>query len=554
MPSSTRETGPKGVYKMSFKPNPVQQISMDDRFNRLSPRTKKIVENSWAKPFSDVIFPAINEKRFAVLYSDNPASRPSGPINFKIGALIIQQLMGQTEDELLESICCDIRYQYALHTTSFEEQPISDRTLGRFRARLAEYERETGENLLRDEMMELASKLESLMGLNVQFKRMDSMMIASNIKWMSRLELLYTVVSNALRLMKRLGLEEHIPKAMAHYLEDDDLNRVIYHSRAEEVGSRIEAVLLDAVHLLSIMDQDEWSGFSEYLLLKRALSEQTTKDSSGKYVLKANEEISPTSMQNPSDPDATFRRKAGKNHKGYVANIVESVGENGESLITHASYQQNTHSDSAFFKEYVSDRPDGSDKETVVTDGSYCGSENTELAKDKNVQLITTALTGKQPAPIFADFVFEENGRSVQVCPALKKPIRSSYYEQTESCRLVFNRSDCEKCSNQKKCGVKFQKETAVVMVSRKKVDRAKYLKALSTEEYKLLTRQRNAVEGVPSVFRRRYRVDTMPVRGFLRSRAFFFLKATAINVKSFLKYGLASRPRGQCAFHLATG
>ena len=34
----------------------------------------------------------------------------------------------------------DIRYQYALHTTSFEEQPISDRTLSRFRARVLSYE------------------------------------------------------------------------------------------------------------------------------------------------------------------------------------------------------------------------------------------------------------------------------------------------------------------------------------------------------------------------------------------------------------------------------
>ena len=26
-------------------------------------------------------------------------------------------------------------------------------------------------------------------------------------------------------------------------------------------------------------------------------------------------------LQNPSDPDATFRKKAGKEHRGYVANI-----------------------------------------------------------------------------------------------------------------------------------------------------------------------------------------------------------------------------------------
>ena len=40
------------------------------------------------------------------------------------------------------------RYQYALHTNSFEEQPVSKRTLSRFRSRLAAYELMTGEDLL----------------------------------------------------------------------------------------------------------------------------------------------------------------------------------------------------------------------------------------------------------------------------------------------------------------------------------------------------------------------------------------------------------------------
>ena len=28
-----------------------------------------------------------------------------------------------------------------------------------------------------------------------------------------------------------------------------------------------------------------------------------------------------TALQNPSDPEATFRTKAGKNHQGYAANL-----------------------------------------------------------------------------------------------------------------------------------------------------------------------------------------------------------------------------------------
>lgn len=81
---------------------------------------------SWAKVFSDEIFPAINEERFRVLYSEN-ASRPNTPVNIIVGALIIKELFDLSDDEMVENLMLDIHYQYALRTTSFEEQPLSDK-------------------------------------------------------------------------------------------------------------------------------------------------------------------------------------------------------------------------------------------------------------------------------------------------------------------------------------------------------------------------------------------------------------------------------------------
>ena len=49
----------------------------------------KPIELSWAKVFADEIFPAIDEKRFSVLYSDK-ASRPNTPVNVIVSALIIK--------------------------------------------------------------------------------------------------------------------------------------------------------------------------------------------------------------------------------------------------------------------------------------------------------------------------------------------------------------------------------------------------------------------------------------------------------------------------------
>lgn len=47
---------------MSFKTNDCQQLSFDDSFMNLTERERKALEKSWAKVFSDEIFPAI---RFA---------------------------------------------------------------------------------------------------------------------------------------------------------------------------------------------------------------------------------------------------------------------------------------------------------------------------------------------------------------------------------------------------------------------------------------------------------------------------------------------------------
>ncbi|WP_138314757.1 transposase [Enterococcus faecium] len=115
---------------MAFRTNPSQQVSLEDRFLLASKREQKFVLNSWAKGFSEIIFPAINEERFAVLYSQDSAYRPNTPINVLVGALMIKELFQMTDEELVETLICgDLRLQYALHTTSFINQPMLTKIL-----------------------------------------------------------------------------------------------------------------------------------------------------------------------------------------------------------------------------------------------------------------------------------------------------------------------------------------------------------------------------------------------------------------------------------------
>ena len=64
---------------MSYVPNKAQQIGLTDRYNNLTEREKKVLMSSWAKPFAEIIFPSIQEDKFAALYSENTATRPNKP-------------------------------------------------------------------------------------------------------------------------------------------------------------------------------------------------------------------------------------------------------------------------------------------------------------------------------------------------------------------------------------------------------------------------------------------------------------------------------------------
>ena len=121
-----------------------------------------MLEKSWAKTFADKVFPAIDENIFSVLYREK-ASRPNTPVNVIVGALILKEALNVTDDEIVEAMAFDIRYQYTLHTTSFEEQPISDRTLSRFRARVLSYETAHDVDLIHECVVKMTKEISDFM-------------------------------------------------------------------------------------------------------------------------------------------------------------------------------------------------------------------------------------------------------------------------------------------------------------------------------------------------------------------------------------------------------
>jgi len=131
---------------------------------------------------------------------------------------------------------------------------------------------------------------------------------------------------------------ELLTEDLKPYADTDDYNRTFYHQRNEVLEDKIQKLLNDSDALLKACS----SGFEdvlEYELFIRCLSEQTIVED-GKRRLRTKKDgiMNSTMLQNPSDPEATYRNKAGKVHRGYAANIEESVGAAG-SVVTDYRYE-----------------------------------------------------------------------------------------------------------------------------------------------------------------------------------------------------------------------
>ena len=520
--------------------SPYIQMNLGDRFINLSRRAQDAIRKSKLGHFGDEVFPLIDADDFMVLYSDK--GRGPSYLQGLVGAYLVMRMLDITADELLLRIDTDIAIQYALHTTSMDRQPFSRRNLFYFIARLEAYEKKTGINLIEICFKKITSTFVHDMGLDKPGscgrikKRMDSMMIESHAARLTRPGILYAINHDALLLYVSLMGEDNIVPSLRHYLDESDRNAVIYHNK-DVMDEKLSSLLAESKMLLCLMPDDDFHGFQEYKNLVRCVSEQSGWDEGGSLVPKKNRDISGASMQSPRDPDATARTKAGKTHVGFVGNVTETYDDAGNSLITDADIQSNSHSDSDFMKEAIEAKDDPQQEEQVTTDGAYYSSENAQAAAEKGILIVPTSLAGSPTNPLCADFEFSGDGRSVICCPNGCKPESQVYHENTGKIDAKFSHECCGGCPLREQCPGKQQKKAVKVSISSQMADRASLQDSLGAEEHKQMARERNAVEAIPSLFRRKYGIDH--IRTFVKSRmrSAFFAVCLAYNGQKHQKF-----------------
>jgi hypothetical protein len=516
------------------------QRSLLDSSSFMNDRIHDKLMKTWAAPFYEHVFCQIDETPFACLYcADN--GRPNFPVNILLSLEFIKQLKNYTDEELIDQFYFNYQVSYAVGLHCLGELHLGPRTLYDFRERVYRYALENPgeEDLIFGQFSTLTTHFIEVLQLNTKEQRTDSTMIMPNIKWAGRLSLAYDVLTQAAKACP----ESILSKEIKTMLEAKYKKELLYRTKSSETKTKLETMLALGQQLLTAtMPYPNLQNQKEIHLLKRFLNEQSDFDqASGHRVAKDSRDISPDSLQSAYDPDATYREKSGKKHKGYVANLIETCNQdNPIQVVTDYHLAANTTSDVELLKERLPILKENMFVQDIYADGGYYGEEALQLAQDTDVNLHFTNMTGRKTnshkLPL-TDFGIDEENYRITTCPAGHAPLHSGRAKRSGSITAHFNRQQCQACPNKDRCPVKFQKKSAVLRITSKALHAARTRIQLEDRASRLeATSKRAAIEGTNSALKRGHGAAKLAVCTQAKSQTVFGLKVIGHNFRQFVR------------------
>jgi hypothetical protein len=503
--------------------------------NELDERLKKKLAKHWSAVFFEKVFLGIDEKQFSPLYCRNNG-RPNFPVNILVSMEILKEMWNLTDEQLFERYYFDFGFRRALGLTDFNEHIIAEKTLYNFRASLAQHDREHGTTLMEPVFRNLRDEIIQELGIKTGTQRTDSTLIGANIKKMSRLMLFHKTLSNLVRDMK--SLEMSVSKGIEEILKEDE-DRFTYRLKRTEYGKATQ-LLAGYLYRLVAGHVGDWriSAQQSYLNAQRLIDEQCHISKKKKVLLKEGKEISSSSMQNPADPDATYRKKNGEAHRGYAAHATETCdAENAIQVVMDVAVVKNNVDDATVLAEAIAEYKEDGDLEMMIADGAFVSDDVREACTTNDVTIVTSAIRGKtsdvSPDRLTSkDFTCDEQTGEILMCPAGCTPRSASVTDTTSVAN--FNPKKCARCKKRSLCPASVSKTQAryVIDDTRRWLDERH--EALKTGEYQKLCKMRPPVEGLMSQIKPKYLNGRIRFRRIERVRSRVVLKGIGVNFKRY--------------------
>ena len=517
------------------------QMPIFSSIDSLPEKILKRLETSWAVTFYNQVFVRIDESRFAVLYADEP-SRPNQAVNVLVGLEILKSGFGWSDEEMYDHFCYDLQVRRALGIRDLGEGHFRLRTMYNFRLRLTNHMQETGENLFEQVFEQITDQQLAAFELKTNKLRMDSTMIASNIREMTRLQLLVEVLQRTHRMLaEREEDQQQYAEAFAPYLKGSS-GQYIYHLKAGDVAGHLQRVGELMAQLIDELAAD-YGDEPTYRVLQRVFQEHFHVDAAALRP-KAGEELKASSLQSPDDWEATYRQKRSEKHKGYVANVTETCNpENELQLIVQVQTEPNNTDDAAMLNETLPALKERTDVDEMHTDGGYNSPDVDQTMRKLGIAQIQTAIRGRKPSAeklSLDDFAWEldDDGRPQAVtCPHGQKA-EVTPGRKKDRYRAALEAVSCEGCPFLDSCPTEPLKRTPehVLRFSQQEVDLA-LRRQRSAEARASEQNLRSAVEATVRSVKHPFGNGKVPVRGQPRVSMVVLASAAMSNLRRIHRF-----------------
>lgn len=521
-----------------------------DPWHFLGQKRRKLMDTSWAAFFREHILCELPVNKVAPFFSDT-FGRPTKELYTALGVLLLQQIHDLTDEETVSQLAFNVQWHYALDIVdeSDEAKYLCAKTLWNMRDLVVD-------NHLDEVLFECTTEvLARVFKVDTSAQRIDSVHIKSNMRRLGRIGIFAKSINGFLVNLKRHHQElfDALGQDLVErYLQEKALS-CFSLVKPSEAQKTLETVSGDLFHLVQrFADHPRVTSMHSYMHMVRVLKEHCRiKEEEGapaELTVKPSREIPSDSLQNPSDPDATY---SGHKGQGYQVQVMETycTHEDEEhrdktlNLITHVEVQRACDSDAhALIPALESTLERDLAPAQVLADSLYGSDENTEKAETMGIEVVSPAMgTEKDNSIGLSAFSFSERGK-VTACPQGHAPVKVKHKKQRHT--AAFDSSHCMRCPFREACPVKPGKKHHYLRYEDKTMRIAKRRAGEVSSEFKDKYRWRAGIEATMSEYDRKTGVKRLRVRGFPAVRYCAILKAIGVNL--FRATAVRNALRGQ--------
>jgi hypothetical protein len=508
-----------------------------DPWHFLGQKRRKLMDTSWAALFREHILCDLPVNKVVPFFSDT-FGRPTKELYTALGVLLLQQIHDLTDEETVSQLAFNLQWHYALDIVdeSDEAKYLCAKTLWNMRDLVIE-------NHLDEILFECTTEvLARVFNVDTSAQRIDSVHIKSNMRRLGRIGIFAKSINSFLINLKRHHQELFDALAqdlVERYLRDKALScfSLVKPSDAQKT---LETVSGDLFHLVQrFSNHPQVTSMYSYATMVRVLKEhceiKEEKGAPAELKVKPSREIPSDSLQNPSDPDATY---SGHKGQGYHVQVMETYCTDEDeqerdktlNLITHVELQPACDSDAHALIPALESAVERDLAPTqVLADSLYGSDENSEKAEAMGVEVVSPTMGAEKDETLsLSAFSLSEKGE-ITACPQGHAPVKVKHKKHRHT--VAFDSSHCTHCPFREACPVKPGKKHHYLRYEDKTMRIATRRAKERTPEFKDKYRWRAGIEATMSEYDRITGVKRLRVRGFPAVRYCAKLKAIGVNL-----------------------